>query len=478
MNAAWGRLISLPKKRQRKPLLTTATMLLLAMLTATPAWAQNIYTSQIGNRPAVVVSGDITANADEVFKAAAGQLQAPLVFLSSAGGNVAAALEIGRFIRMRALETVVAEQQSCFSACALIWLGGAQRFMGQNARIGFHAAYRVRNGRTEESGVGNAMIGSYLANLGLPERVVMYVTLPGPDETQLLSMADARRIGLAASLLPAGYAQPDRQVAQQVAPARPTVAPGQGGSGFPVAVGQSFRDCADACPEMVVIPAGRVTMGSPASELGRDGDEGPQHDVVVRSPLAVGKYEVTFEEWDACVAANGCAHRPSDEGWGRGRQPVLDVSWNDAQQYVAWLSRRTGQRYRLLTEAEWEYAARAGTVTAYSFGVSVSPSLANYRESGLRRTQIVGRYPANGFGLHDVHGNVMEWVQDCYAGTYYGAPSDAAQVVTGGGCSSRVVRGGSWNDHPRDLRSADRDGGQPGARGGDIGFRVARTPGG
>ena len=478
MNAAWGRLISLPKKRQRKPLLATATMLLLAMLTATPAWAQNIFTSQIGNRPAVVVSGDITDTADEVFKAAAGQLQAPLVFLSSPGGNVAAALEIGRFIRMRALETVVADQQSCFSACALIWLGGAQRFMGQNARIGFHAASEVRGGRRETSGVGNAMIGSYLANLGLPERVVMYVTLPGPDETQLLSMADARRIGLAASLLPAGYAQPDRQVAQQQAPARPTVAPGRGGSGFPVAVGQSFRDCADVCPEMMVIPAGRFTMGSPTSEPGRGAYEGPQHEVVVRSPLAVGKYEVTFDEWDACVAANGCAQRPSDEGWGRGRQPVINVSWEDTQQYVAWLSRRTGQRYRLLTEAEWEYAARAGTVTAYSFGLSVSPSQANYRESGLGRAQVVGRYPANGFWLHDMHGNVYEWVQDCYARTYSGAPSDAAEAVTGGDCSYRVHRGGSWSDLPQSLRSALRGSHLPGVRVINFGFRVARAPGG
>ena len=197
----------------------------------------------------------------------------------------------------------------------------------------------------------------------------------------------------------------------------------------------------------------------------------------MRSPLAVGKYEVTFEEWDACVAANGCAQRPSDDGWGRGRQPVINVSWQDAQQYVAWLSRRTGQRYRLLTEAEWEYAARAGTVTAYSFGTSISPSLANYAESGLRQTQIVGRYPANGFGLHDVHGNVWEWVQDCYAATYYGAPSDAAEAVTGGDCSSRVLRGGSWGGPPQLLRSAHRNWSLPYFRFNLFGFRVARTPG-
>ena len=272
-------------------------------------------------------------------------------------------------------------------------------------------------------------------------------------------------------------APPPRYVPPRpAAPPRAVTPPAGPSTRYPVPAVQSFRDCSD-CPELVVIPAGRFTMGSPTSEPGRDSDEGPQHEVVVRSPLAVGKYEVTFEEWDACVVANGCAQRPSDQGWGRGRQPAMNVSWNDAQQYVAWLSRRTGQRYRLLTEAEWEYAARAGTVTAYSFGVSVSPSLANYIENGLGRTQAVGLYPANGFGLHDMQGNVWEWVQDCYAGTYSGAPSDAAEAVTGGDCSSRVLRGGSWFDAPQSLRSANRVKYQPIERGTGFGFRVARTPG-
>ncbi len=272
--------------------------------------------------------------------------------------------------------------------------------------------------------------------------------------------------------VPPRPAAPPRAVTR---PAQPS-APAAPNTGYPVPVGQAFRDCAD-CPELVVIPSGRFTMGSPTSEPGRDGDEGPQHEVVVRSPLAVGKHEVTFDEWDACVAANGCAHRPNDQGWGRGRQPVMNVSWNDAQQYVAWLSRRTGQRYRLLTEAEWEYAARAGTVTAYSYGVSMSPSLANYQDGSLGRAQVVGRYPANGFGLHDMHGNVREWVQDCGAATYSGAPSDAAEAVTGGDCHSRVLRGGSWSVSPQYLRSAYRSGIQPAYRNGSIGFRVARTPG-
>ena len=148
-------------------------------------------------------------------------------------------------------------------------------------------------------------------------------------------------------------APPSQQAALPVlAPARPTPSVAPAGSGYPVGVGQSFRDCGD-CPEMVVIPAGRFTMGSPASEPGRFDWEGPQREVFLRSSLAVGKFEVTFGEWDACVAGGGCSHRPADEGWGRGRQPVMNVSWNDAQQYVRWLSGRTGRGYRLLTEAEW-----------------------------------------------------------------------------------------------------------------------------
>ncbi|SFL16036.1 Formylglycine-generating enzyme, required for sulfatase activity, contains SUMF1/FGE domain [Falsiroseomonas stagni DSM 19981] len=228
---------------------------------------------------------------------------------------------------------------------------------------------------------------------------------------------------------------------------------------------------------MVVLPAGRFTMGSPSSETGRDSDEGPQREVSVSRSLAVGKFEVTFAEWDACVSAGGCSNRPNDAGWGRGRQPVMNISWEDAQGYVRWLSSRTGRVYRLLTEAEWEYAARAGTTTPYSFGFSIGPSQANYSVGGPGRTQAVGSYPANAWGLHDMHGNVWEWVQDCYVGSYDGAPTEASQAVERGGCSGRVLRGGSWNDAPQGLRSADRVGLTPGFRISNFGFRVARTPG-
>lgn len=294
--------------------------------------------------------------------------------------------------------------------------------------------------------------------------------------------AEAVRLGQALTASEAAGREKDARIAEltRSRPAAPPPVPGTApaaASGYPVPVGQSFRDCAD-CPEMVVIPAGRFLMGSPENEPGRRSNEGPQREVVVSRPLAVGKFEVTFAEWDACVAAGACRHRPGDQGWERGRQPVINVSWGDAQQYVRWLSGRTGRGYRLLTEAEWEYAARAGTTTPYSFGSAISPSQANFWQSGLNRTREVGSFAANRFGLHDMHGNVWEWVEDCYRDSYAGAPSDASQAVTSGGCSARVLRGGSWINDPQVLRAALRDWDSSGNRSGSIGFRLARTPGG
>ena len=237
--------------------------------------------------------------------------------------------------------------------------------------------------------------------------------------------------------------------------------------------GRRFRDCAE-CPEMVVIPAGSFMMGSPESEEGRADDEGPVHRVEIGEPFAVGMYEVTFEEWDACAAAGGCGRsRPDDEGWGRGKRPVIHVSWEDAQAYVEWLSRKTGEEYRLLSEAEWEYAARAGSRTRYSFGDDITENDVNYGKN-IGKTQPVGSYAANGFGLHDMHGNVWEWVQDCWNDKYEGAPADG-RAWESGNCSRRVFRGGSWNNSPRLLRSAFRGWGVTGYRGIIYGFRVART---
>ncbi len=246
-----------------------------------------------------------------------------------------------------------------------------------------------------------------------------------------------------------------------------------------VAAPDVFMDC-DTCPEMVVIPAGQFMMGSNVY-----GDEKPMHRVTIRQHFAVGKYEVTFREWDACTADGGCkGYRPEDRGWGRGRRPVIYVSWNDAKAYVAWLSRKSGKPYRLPSEAEWEYAARAGTTTPFHFGSTISPDQANYngrrtygsgRKGVYRETTVpVGSFPSNAFGLHDVHGNVWEWVEDCYNGSYAGAPSDGA-AWTVGDCSQRVLRGGSWLNAPRLVRSANRNRVGTGGRLILDGFRVART---
>jgi formylglycine-generating enzyme required for sulfatase activity len=241
--------------------------------------------------------------------------------------------------------------------------------------------------------------------------------------------------------------------------------------------GQGFKECA-YCPEMVVVPAGAFTMGSPANEKDRRSNENPQHKVTIAKPFAVSKFEVTFDEWDACVILGGCVYQASDQGWGRGTRPVISISWDDAQPYVGWLSRRTGRLYRLLSEAEWEYAARAGSDKAYSWGDEVGEGNANCngcdRQWGGRQTAPVGSFDPNAFGLHDMHGNVSEWVQDCYQGNYNGAPVDGSAWTTGN-CNDRVLRGGSWGLVPLNLRSAFRDGSSTDNRFLDFGFRVGRT---
>jgi formylglycine-generating enzyme required for sulfatase activity len=241
----------------------------------------------------------------------------------------------------------------------------------------------------------------------------------------------------------------------------------------------SFKEC-DKCPEMVVVPAGSFTMGSPASEVGRYDDEGPQHLVTFAKPFAVGRFAVTFDEWDACVADGGCnGYRPADEGWGRGRRPVINVSWDDAEAYLSWLARKTGKTYRLPSEAEREYVTRAGTTTAYWWGSSISTSQANYDGT---RTVSVDSFEPNPWGLYQVHGNVWEWMEDCYQ-DYNGAPIDGS-ARTSGNCnpfgidgfgSGRVVRGGSWIYGARGLRSAVRGWVFTDSRGSYEGFRVGRT---
>lgn len=239
--------------------------------------------------------------------------------------------------------------------------------------------------------------------------------------------------------------------------------------------GASFRDC-ERCPEMVVVPPGAFTMGSSGEEPGRHPSEGPQHGVAFARPFAVGRFEVTFEEWEACLLDGGCDRWPNDQGWGRGKRPVIDVNWEDAARYAAWLSRRTGKPYRLLSEAEWEYAARAGAATARPWGTEIGTARSNCSgcggADGGRRTTPAGSFAANRWGLSDMLGNAWEWVADCRNPTYEGAPADGTAWATGD-CALRMLRGGSWVTAPRGVRSATRAYFPAARRDVNIGFRVA-----
>lgn len=240
-----------------------------------------------------------------------------------------------------------------------------------------------------------------------------------------------------------------------------------------------------AWPDMVTLPAGVFTMGRPEGEKGDD-DERPQREVTVPRPSALGRTAVTFAMWDLARAAGADLRDPTDYGWGRDQRPVIDVSWEDAQAYCAWLNARLGLRagtYRLPSEAEWEYACRAGTVTPFSFGDTISPAQVNYagnytygkgRKGVYReRTVPVGELPANAWGLHEMHGNVWEWVADA-DGPYPDQATDSGPLIHADS-SLRVLRGGSWGYDPRNCRSASRGRYQPKSRFNDLGFRLART---
>jgi formylglycine-generating enzyme required for sulfatase activity/class 3 adenylate cyclase len=241
----------------------------------------------------------------------------------------------------------------------------------------------------------------------------------------------------------------------------------------------SFRECAKDCPEMIVIPAGSFVMGSPTSQKGHDALEEPQHKVTIAKPFAVAKFELTFAEWNACAAHGDCGQL-NDSGFGRGHQPAINVSWDDAQRYVGWLSRMTGKPYRLLSEAEYEYAMRAGTQTAYPWGDEIGQGNANCNGCGSQwdgqHPAPVGSFAPNQFGLYDMAGNVWESVEDCLHDNYKGAPEDGSAWIEGDDCvRGHVVRGGSWLDFPEFLRSAARDGRPNDARLSNYGFRVGRT---
>jgi formylglycine-generating enzyme required for sulfatase activity len=253
--------------------------------------------------------------------------------------------------------------------------------------------------------------------------------------------------------------------------------------------GKTFRDpLADGkpcpmCPEMVMAPAGTFMMGSPPSEPDRRPGE-VRVSVTITRPFAVGKFAVTFDQWDACVADGGCnRYQPPDRGWGRGNRPVINVNWADANAYAEWLSQKTGKTYRLLSEAEHEYVTRAGTTTPFWWGSSITPDQANYNgvftyAGGAtgefrRQTMPVDSFEANPWGLFNVHGNVWDWTADCWNDSNQGNPGNGSARATSD-CLARVIRGGSWSLVPQLLRAASRLGNFS-VRNGYVGFRLART---
>jgi formylglycine-generating enzyme required for sulfatase activity len=270
--------------------------------------------------------------------------------------------------------------------------------------------------------------------------------------------------------VPGSQVAPSPSVASAREPARPPVsAP----SSAAASSGRTVRDC-EGCPELTLIQPGSFEMG--ANELYEF--EKPVHGVTIRSGFYMGLREVTFEEWDACVDQGGCTHRPNDRNLGRGRRPVTDIHWNDANAYLAWLSTRTGRKYRLPTEAEWEYAARGGTATTYPWGATMVKERANCvgcNDPTRRQAVEVGQYPANGFGLYDMAGNAAEWVADCWSDSYRTTPRDGS-AFNAPGCRERVLRGGSFNNDPRYLRSAARFKYEADVRFYTNGFRVVREP--
>ncbi len=241
--------------------------------------------------------------------------------------------------------------------------------------------------------------------------------------------------------------------------------------------GQTFRDplkSGGEGPLMTVIPIGHFLMGSSDDESGRSGDEGPQHEVIITQPFALGVYTVTFAEYDRFCQATS-RKKPDAENWGRGEQPVIRTSWRDAQAYCDWLSQKTQHGYHLPSESEWEYACRAGTKTPFYTGEKINSNQANFNNKH-GRTLPVGSFAPNAFGLYDMHGNIWEWIQDCWHDNYHNAPNDGSAWLEkdGGECNRRVVRGGSWSISPRGLRSAVRNGNITGGMINVLGFRIAR----
>jgi formylglycine-generating enzyme required for sulfatase activity len=268
--------------------------------------------------------------------------------------------------------------------------------------------------------------------------------------------------------------------------------------------GQSFKECRN-CPEMVVLPTGEFTMGSPPDEPERDQDE-PQQRITIAEPFAMSRTPITWDQWEACVRDNWCEGAAIDEAlrlgfdgqpnpdyrdYGRGSRPVVGVSWYDAQHFVGWLNAKTAEddAYRLPSEAEWEYGARAGSTTAFPWGAAIDHDYGNFgrsdgglggkaegRDVWVDETSPVGSFPANGFGLFDMHGNIFEWTEDCYEADRANAPADGTASKEGD-CANRVFRSGTFLSNPYMQRSARRGAPYPATQRGRnyLGFRVAKT---
>ncbi len=313
-----------------------------------------------------------------------------------------------------------------------------------------------------------------------------YIKRYGASEPRWAGRAKKRLSYVTAALMEKAAAEQARE-ARQRAGGRIRVAPQitrpAGLDWFTPGAGRReiFKD-AESAPEMVVVPAGEFWMGSKDGEGNED--ERPRHKVTIAKPFAVGRYAVTFNEWDAARVASGVLHNPSCPVRRRGRWPVVDVSWDDAQAYIEWLWSKTGQPYRLLSEAEWEYCCRAGTETQFWWGDEISTERANYDGNctfgeGAKGENSHNSLPVNSFrpnpwGLYQVHGNVWEWCQDCWNSNYHNAPADGSAWTAGEG-KYRVLRGGSWAGGPDTLRPSRRLVNSRGDRFLDVGMRVART---
>jgi formylglycine-generating enzyme required for sulfatase activity len=328
------------------------------------------------------------------------------------------------------------------------------------AAIGAFAFFMIQNSG-KSAAVEPAPAAEAAANPAGPAAEEPPSTEPDADFVDVFSAEGAQGTDESAEIDIEGAPIDPSAAVGEAAPSAP-LAPEPAPAASSPEVGETFRDC-ELCPLMAPLPAGRFLMGSPEDEPGRNAYEGPQRQVEVPA-FAISVFEVTVSEWNACAADGVCAPKPAgaDE-----KMPALSISFRDAEGYANWLTRKTGRKYRLPTEAEWEYAARAGTASAYWWGDRYDASNVSTREA-----RAVGSAKANAFGLHDFIGNAREWVADCYVNNFTKAPADGS-AVTDGDCSKRVIRGGGWASSASDMRVANRSRIDVGGRAGYMGVRIA-----